>query len=167
MAGAIFGGRNSIARDESMCRVSQVFYELSSTLCKSGKSVLADLRYVSFEALSEDTWSLISRKTGVDQVSIEVETIVFYKAGKQARAKEILNTADCFLAPSEYPLKTGEITEEYERPVKIGVLWKNLSLLLSAIEVGVSESESGLMQTLSPGQLKSLGIANGKKKSKP
>ena len=109
MAGAIFGGRNSIARDESMCKILQVFYEISSTLCKSGKSVLADLRYVSFEALSEDIWSLIFSKTGVDCVSIEVETIVFYKAGKQARPKEILNTTDCFLVPSEYPLKTGEI----------------------------------------------------------
>ena len=107
------------------------------------------------------------RKTGVDHVSIEVETIVFYKTGKQARPKEILNTIDCFLAPSEYPLKTAEITEEYESPVKIGVLRKNLNLRLPAVEVGVLESESGLMQTLSPGQLKSLGIANGKKKSKP
>ena len=71
------------------------------------------------------------------------------------------------MVPSEYPLKTGEITEEYESPVQIGVLWKNLGLQLPAVEVGISESESGLMQTLSPGQLKSLGIANGKKKSKP
>ena len=144
-----------------------MFYEISSTLCKSGKSVLADLRYVSFEALLEDIWSLISIKTGVDRVPIEVETIVFYKAGKQGRLKEILNTIDCFLVPSEYLLKTGEITEEYESPVRIGVLWKNLSLQLPAVEAGVSESESGLMQTVSPGQLKSLGIANGKKKSKP
>ena len=163
----MFGGHNSIARDKSMCRILQVFYEISSTLCKSGKSVLADLRHVSFEALLEDIWSLISRKTGVHHVTIKVETMVFYKAGKQARPKEILNTIDCFLVPSEYLLKTGEITEEYESPVKIGVLWKNLSLQLPAVEVAISESESGSMQTLSPGQLKSLGIVNGKKKSKP
>ena len=100
MVGAIFGGCNSILTDQSMCRISQVFHEISSAMCKSGKSVLADLRYVSFEALLEDIWSLISRKAGVDRISIEVKTIVFYKAGKQARPKGTLNIIDSILAPS-------------------------------------------------------------------
>ena len=71
-----YGGSNLWSLDESMCRISQVFYEISSTLYKSGKFVLADFRYVSSEALSEDIWSLISRNTGVDHLSIEVSALM-------------------------------------------------------------------------------------------
>ena len=71
-----YGGSNLWSLDESMCRISQVFYEISSALYKRGKSVLADFRYVSSEALSEDIWSLISRSTAVDHLSIEVSVLM-------------------------------------------------------------------------------------------
>ena len=68
--------------DESMCRISQVFYEILSALYKSGKSVLADFRYVSSEAVLEDIWSLISRNTGVDHLSIEVSALIKIALGQ-------------------------------------------------------------------------------------
>ena len=71
-----YGGSNLWSLDESMCRISQVLYEISSALYKRGKSVLADFRYVSSEALSEDIWSLISSNTAVDDLSIEVSALM-------------------------------------------------------------------------------------------
>ena len=161
-------------RDANMCRISEVFYEISPTLWHKGNSVTGDLRFVSFEALREDVRSLISRKTGVELKSIEVQRIVFYKNGKQARVKEIRNTLECYLAPSEYPLEsTGEDTEaEHRNPVKIGVLWRDGStttpMAMPAMGVQSSESASASgsedfqAETISPRQWKNLGLSMGR-----